>query len=72
MPCRQRGQLLAVAVEERGGRNDEPASSLLDLGVKDGVALTFAASLQDNEPHSRRARPARFGSCSLVICEAAA
>jgi len=50
MPCRQRGQLLAVAVEERGGRNDEPASSLLDLGVKDGVALTFAAGLQDNEP----------------------
>jgi hypothetical protein len=63
-------------VDKKGALQELDAArlrSLLDFGVKDGVALTFTAGLQDNEPHSRRApRPARFGSCSLVICEAAA
>ena len=56
MACRQRHELLAPAVEERIGADDERAGMQLDEGGEGGVDLAFGAGLQDRELHPLRAR----------------
>ncbi len=56
MACRQRHELLAPAVEERIGADDERAGMQLDEGGESGVDLAFGAGLQDMELHPLRAR----------------
>ena len=56
MACRQRHELLAPAVEERIGADDERAGMQLDEGREGGVDLAFGAGLQDMELQPLRAR----------------
>ena len=56
MARRQRHELLAPAVEERIGADEERAGLQLDEGGEGGVDLAFGAGLQDMELHPLRAR----------------
>src|ERR1700730_12464594 len=52
----QRYELLALAVEEWIGRDDERAGMQFDEGGESGIDLAFGAGLQDMELHPLRAR----------------
>ena len=56
MACRQGHELLATAVEEWVGADDERAGLQLDESGEGGVDLAFGAGLQDMELHPFRAR----------------
>ena len=56
MACRQRDELLAPAVEERIGADEERTSVQLDERAKGSIDLTFRAGLQDNQLHPLSAR----------------
>ena len=49
MPRRQRNELLAMAVKELIGADEERAGMQLDEGCESGVDLAFAVGLQDWE-----------------------
>ena len=53
---RQRDDLIAPAVEERIGANDERAGPLLDHGCEGRVDVAFGAGIQDMELQPQRAR----------------
>src|SRR5206468_4767584 len=56
MACRQRDELLAPAVEERIGAEDERASTQLDEGRKSCVDLAFGGGLHELELQPLRGR----------------
>ena len=56
MACRQRHDLLAPAVDEWFGGDDEGAGVALDEGGEGGVNLAFAAGIEDKELHPLGAR----------------